>query len=166
MSKEERKAISEIRTWGNKLVRLQDKGARFVVIDRSEYCDKILDNMKSGGHHKITSNDPTQEHVRCVLNWAKKWEKADQIGEDVVMFACLRNAKSGSITGLTKSHKESYPLRVVMLLLLAIGNLSAFTEYYLSPLARQHPAYIKDTTHLVTNLQKIKEERVFPLEHY
>ena len=26
----------------------------------------------------------------------------------------------------------------------------------------QHPAYIKDTTHLLTKLQKMREERVFP----
>ena len=41
---------------------------------------------------------------------------------------------------------------------MAIENLSAFTEYYLSPLARQHPAYIKDMTHSLTELQKIREE--------
>ena len=76
LSKEERKAISEIRTWDNRLVRLQDKGARFVVIDRNQYSDKIVDNMKSVGHRKMTLNDPTEEHMRCVLNWAKKWEKA------------------------------------------------------------------------------------------
>ena len=92
--------------------------------------------MKSGGHHKITLNDPTQEHMRCVLNWARKWEKTDQIGEDVFKFACLRNAKPGDITGLIKSHKEGYPLRVVTTGCgTAIENLSAFTEYFLSPLA-------------------------------
>ena len=119
--------------------------------------------MKSGSHHKITLSDPAQEHMRCILNWARKWEKADQIGEDVFKFACLSNAKPGNITGLIKSHKEGYPLCVVITGCgTAIENLSAFTEYYLSPLARQHPAYIKDTTHLLTKLQKIREERVFP----
>ena len=33
-------------------------------------------------------------------------------------------------------------------------NLSAFTEYFLGPLAQKHPLYIKDTTHF---LNKIKE---------
>ena len=71
LSKEERKVISEIRTWDNRLVRLQDKGARFVVINRDEYCDKIVDNVKSGGHQKITLNDPTQKNLRWVFYWAK-----------------------------------------------------------------------------------------------
>ena len=45
----------------------------------------------------------------------------------------------------------------------ATENLSAFTEYYLVPLAGKHPSYLKDTTHLLTKLQKISEERTFPL---
>ena len=99
---------------------------------------------------------PCKEHMRCVLNWARKWEKADQIGEDVFMFACLNNAKSGNITGLIKSHKEGYPLRVVTTGCGTVTeNLSAFTEYYLSPLSRENPVYIQDTTHLPTKLQKI-----------
>ena len=97
------------------------------------------------------------------LDWAKKWEKTDQIGEDVFKFACLSNAKPDNITGLIQSHKEGCPLRVVTTgCSTAIRSLSAFTEYYLSPLARQHQAYIKDTTHLLTKLQKFREERVFP----
>ena len=123
--------------------------------------------MKSGGHHKITLNDPTQEHMRCVLNRAKKWEKADQIGEDVFKFACLSNAKLGNITGLIKSHKEGYPLHVVTTGCgTAIENLSAFTECYLSPLAGQHPAYIKDTTHCLKNFKRLGKRGYFPLEHY
>ena len=62
-----------------------------------------------------------------------------------------------------KSHKQGYPLRVVTTACgTSIENLSAFTEYYLSPLARQHPAYIKYTTHLLTKRQKIREQSVFP----
>ena len=75
LSKEERKAISDIRTWDNRLARLQDKCARFVVIDRNEYCDKIIDNMKSGGHHKINLNDPTQKHMRCVWTGLKSGKR-------------------------------------------------------------------------------------------
>ena len=38
--------------------------------------------------------------MRCVLTWAKKWEKADQTGEHVFTFVCLSNAKPGNITGV------------------------------------------------------------------
>ena len=40
-------------------------------------------------------------------------------------------------------------------------SCNKYIHIYISPLARQHPAYIKDTTHLLTKLQKIREERVF-----
>ena len=127
LRKEERTAIFEIKNWDDRIVRLQDKGSRFVVMDRKEYCNKVINNMKSGGHHKTTLDDPTQKYVKLVSKWAAKWERANQIGEDVINFVCTVNAKLGNVTGLIKSHKEGYPLRV------AIENLSAFTEYYLAP---------------------------------
>ena len=86
--------------------------------------------MKLGGHHKTTLDDPTHKHVRLVSKWAARWERADQIGEDVINFVCTVNAKPGNITGLIKSYKEGYPLRVVTTGCgTAIENLSAFTEY-------------------------------------
>ena len=44
--------------------------------------------MKSGRHHKTTLVDPTHKHVQLVSKWAAKWERANQIGEDVINFVC------------------------------------------------------------------------------
>ena len=39
-------------------------------------------------------------------------------------------------------------------------NLSAFTEYFLGPLAQKHPSYIKDITHFLNKIKEIGEIRV------
>ena len=38
MNKNERKAIKNIKRWDNRIVRLQDKGSRFIILDRQTYC--------------------------------------------------------------------------------------------------------------------------------
>ena len=63
--------MKKIKSWDNRVVRLQDKGARFIVLDKQSYCDKILDNITSGGSHKTVQPDPTAKHEEIVLKWAK-----------------------------------------------------------------------------------------------
>ena len=41
ITKEEREALKEIKTWKNYCARVQDKSSRFVVISNDEYCKKV-----------------------------------------------------------------------------------------------------------------------------
>ena len=60
MNKNERKAMKNIKKWDNRIVRLQDKGSRFIILDRLTYSEKISYNMTVGGSHKIVQNDLTK----------------------------------------------------------------------------------------------------------
>ena len=60
MNKNERKARKNIKKWDNRIVRLEDKGSRFIILDRLTYCEKISYNMTVGGSHKIVQNDLTK----------------------------------------------------------------------------------------------------------
>ena len=41
ITKKERVDLKEIKTWQICCVRVQDKGSKFVVISKDEYCDKV-----------------------------------------------------------------------------------------------------------------------------
>ena len=138
-----------IRNWNDRIVRLQDKGSRFTLVEREEYKQKITKNMAEGGSHKIITQDPTRKHMNIVSKWARHWVNEGEIDETTYNFMTSPRAKPGNVTGLIKAHKEDYPLRIITTgCSTAIEHLSAFTEYYLAPLARKHPSYIKDTTHM------------------
>ena len=88
----------------------------------------------------------------------KYWFYEGEIDEHVYNFVTRSNNKPGNITGLVKAHKENYPFRVLTTGCgTAIENLSAFTEFFLGPLAQTHPAYIKDTTHFLNKIKDISE---------
>ena len=43
LSKDEKAALKDIRYWYKSVVRVQDKGSRFVVLDNEDYIEKVED---------------------------------------------------------------------------------------------------------------------------
>ena len=41
LSKDEKAALKDIRNWDKNVVRVQDKGSRFVVMDNEDYVKKV-----------------------------------------------------------------------------------------------------------------------------
>ena len=41
LNAEERIALKEINNWEDKVVRVQDKGSRFVIMDKQDYVTKV-----------------------------------------------------------------------------------------------------------------------------
>ena len=74
-----------------------------------------------------------------------------------------KEAKSGVAFGNIKTHKVGNPLRLITSCCgTAIENLSAFTEFYLQPLARELPSFIKDTTDLLNRIEDLNQSGPFP----
>ena len=68
--------------------------------------------------------------------------------------------KPGVAFGNVKTHKESNPLRLITSCCgTAIERLSAFTEFYLKPLAQKLPSFVKDTTDLINKIQNLNREK-------
>ena len=62
--------------------------------------------------------------------------------------------------GNVKTHKEGNPLRLITSCCgTAIERLSAFTEFYLTPLAQKLPSFVKDTTDLINKIQNLNREK-------
>ena len=41
LNKEEKLALKEMKSWDDKVIRVQDKGLRFVVLDTNNYIEKV-----------------------------------------------------------------------------------------------------------------------------
>ena len=99
--------------------------------------------MAEGGSRKIVTQDPTKKHINIVSKWARHWVNEREINETIYNFITSQRAKPGNVIGLIKAHKEDYPLGIITTgCSTAIEHLSAFTEYYLPPLAHKHPSYL------------------------
>lgn len=78
-----------------------------------------------------------------VESWCSKWLGKGEISPEVAKWVLNKEARPGVAFGNIKKHKTSNPLRLVTSCCgMAIENLSAFTEFYVQPLARKLPLFI------------------------
>ena len=162
LSKGERSALKELKN-SDVTIRIQDKGSRFALINSNEYNDKMLGQLNNPLHYKVLNSDPTTKHLGVVEQWCSKWLQRSEISPQIASWIVNTKAKPGVAFGNIKMHKKDNPLRLITSCCgTAIENLSAFTEFYLQPLARKQPSFIKDTTDLLNRIQKLNEQGPFP----
>ena len=163
LSKRERVALKELRNDSNVVIRIQDKGSRFVLIDGKEYEEKMFGQLNNQLHYKTLQSDPTSKHLASVDSWCSKWLGKGEISPEVAKWVLNKEAKPGVAFGNIKTHKAGNPLRLITSCCgTAIENLSAFTEFYLQPLARNLPSFIKDTTDLLNKIEDLNKSGPFP----
>ena len=165
LSPGERKALSTLRDVDGLTIKIQDKGSKFVVIDKEVYDAKMKEQLENPLHYEKIDSDPSTEFVDVISQWGKKWLERGQISEEIAQWVTNKNAKPGKAFGTIKTHKEGNPLRLITSCCgTAIENLSAFTEFYLKPLAQGLPSFVKDTTHLLQKIEDLNKMGPFPKE--
>ena len=83
--------------------------------------------------------------------------------KNIANWVVNNKAKPGKAFGTIKTYKEGNPLRLITSCCgTAIENLSAFTEFYLKPLAQMLPSFVKDTTHLLQKIEDLNKTGPFP----
>ena len=165
LSPGERRALSTLREIDGLTIKIQDKGSKFVVIDTDDYEAKMKEQLRNPLHYEKLDSDPSKDFVNVISQWSKKWLKKGQINEDIAQWVVNDNAKPGKAFGTIKTHKEDNPLRLITSCCgTAIENLSAFTEFYLKPIAQGLPSFIKDTTHLLQKIEDLNRTGPFPKE--
>ena len=162
---EEQDALRYLRSNKDISIRIQDKGSRFVILNSTDYVDKMDRYLKNNANFSKLDFDITETIMTKVDNWAKEWFLKGEINQTVVDFVCNVQAKPAKNYGLVKTHKPGQKLRVITAgTCSAVSNLSAFMERFLGPLSRSQKPLLVDTTdflnlieHLNTSFSLIPE---------
>ena len=158
LTKKERLALKELKSDSERIIRIQDKGSRFVLISRKDYTSKMLDQLQNPLHSRQLSLNPSDDHLNIVQAWCDKWLSEGQISQEIAEWVGCSKAKPGVAYGNVKTHKPNNPLRLITSCRgTAIERLSEFTEFYLKPLAQKLPSFIKDTTHLLQKIEQVND---------
>ena len=162
LSSREHLALKNLRN-PTTVIRMQDKGSRFVLLNSVDYEEKVLGQLQNDLHYKPLHSDPTAKHVYLVEKWCSKCLQKGEISPKIADWVNNKKAKPGVAFGNVKTHKEGNPLRLITSCCgTQIENLSAFTEFYLQPLACKLPSFIKDTTDLLNRIEQINNDGPFP----
>ena len=155
LTKEER---SQLRSWrkdnlfntdSNLIMRLQDKGNRFIFVDKAIDIEKAEEQIARSSFEKI-DHDPTSSHIKIVSSWADRWHQRGEICAGWKFFIINNSAQPGKNSTLYKTHKTGTPVRLLTTgCNTAIENLSKYIETVCSPLALNVPTRIRDTSHIL-----------------
>ena len=120
----------------------------------------MLEQLNNSLHYNRVESDPTFEHFEKIKNWERNWLAEGQINEEIAPWIASLEPKPGVAFGNVNTHKEGNPLRLITSCCgPAMERLSAFTEFYLKPLAQKLPSFVKDTTDLINKIQNLNRDK-------
>jgi hypothetical protein len=136
-------------------IRMQDKGSRFVIVDKPQDIEKAEAQISRSSFRKV-DHDLTNTHINKVESWATKWRDKNAISKSWFEFIVNNKATPGKNSTMYKTHKPNIPVRLLTTgCNTAIENLCRFVEKHTYPLAESLPSRIKDTAHLLEIIDEI-----------
>ena len=156
ITREERKAIRELKEDKSRMVLTADKGVALVVIDTEEYKKKAQELLQQPTYQLIPT-DPTSRYKNKLINLLKSIKAEGGITEAVYRKLYPTGAGSPKFYGLPKIHKEGMPLRPIVS---SIGAVTYHTSKELSriikPLVGRSPYHIQNSKDFIQQIQGIQ----------
>ena len=112
LSKDEKKALKEIKSWDDKVVRVQDKGSRFAILENEVYEEKIQQQIDRSSFKEL-KDDPSKLFQQKINNWIEKWYAKKVIDNSWKDFISCDSPSAGKMYGLVKTHKANNPVRII-----------------------------------------------------
>ena len=151
ITREERKAIDELRRDKNKMILTADKGVSMVVMDRDDYNHKAEALLLESAYKPIP-NDPTNKDKIKLITLLKSIKTEGGINEATYKKLYPTGAGSPKFYGLPKIHKEGTPLRPIVS---SSGAVSYSTSKELSRILKP---LVGKSPHLICNNQDFMEQ--------
>ena len=157
LSKDEKKALKEIKSWNNRVVRVQDKGSRFFILENETYEEKEQHQIDRSSFKEL-KDDPSKLFQEKVNNWIEKWHANKVIDNSWKSFVSCDSPSAGKMYGLIKNHKVDNPVRIITSgCNTEVENLSIFVEKVLYSEAEKIPSRIKDTNHMLDIIDNLND---------
>ena len=86
-----------MKSWGDKVIRVQDKGWRFVVLNTDNYIEKV-GNQINRSSFEGPNTDPSAKFKQRVNNWLEKW--SDKVNNEWKQFIKPDNCNAGKMYGM------------------------------------------------------------------
>ena len=137
------------------VIRMQDKGNKFVIVDKQIDLLKAEQQITKSSMEPIT-DDPTQEITSRVIRWCAKWRNAGKLSLEWEKHIVNNDATAAQNTPFYKTHKTGTPVRLLTSgCNSATEGLSSFVEKKCAPLAQNMKSRIKDNNHMLEIIDEI-----------
>ena len=148
MTSQEHQTLHHLQNLRDITIKPADKGGAIVIMNTTEYNDKILSLLNDKKYYCPIEHDTTKDRateVTTLIQYLYTTHKLDK--RTTKRLLPPQTLRTPLFYGLPKIHKTDTPLRPIV-----SGNdsptenLSIYVDNVLQPLAQNLPSYIRDTT--------------------
>ena len=156
ITKEEQKALNELKKDNNRVILTADKGTCLVVMDKEEYINKAQDLLKEETY-RVIPEDPTNKQKNKLIQLLKKIETEGGINEENYKKMYPTGAGIPKFYGLPKVHKAGVPLRPIVSSRGSVTyNTSKELATILKPLAGRSSFSVQNNMDFVEQVKNIR----------
>ena len=113
ITKEELKALNELKKDQERIILATDKGVALVVMNKTDYINKSEELLNTSTYKRIPK-DPTNRQKARLINILKKIKSEGGLSGDSYKKMYPTGAVSPKYYGLPKIHKAGTPLRPII----------------------------------------------------
>ena len=156
ITKEEKKALAELRRDNNRIILTAEKRVSMVVMNEEEYITKVQELLDQPAYKPILT-DPTTKYKNKLISLLKTIRT--EVGINEVIYRRLYPTGAGypKFYGLPKVHKEGKPFRPIVS---SIGAVTYETSKELSrilkPLMGKSPYQVQNNQEFLQHLEGIQ----------
>ena len=155
ITKEERKAITELKKDPTRMILTADEGVSVVVMDTEEYNKKAEELLQQPTYKPIPTH-PTSRYKNKLINMLKSIKADRSISEAIYKRLYPSGAGSPKFYGLPKIHKEVMPLGPIVS---STGAITYATSKELSrilkPLVGRSQYHVQNTQDFIQQIEGI-----------
>ena len=157
LTRKERLALKQLTTNHDLIINKADKGSTIVVRSTTDYIREGLEHLSDPNTYIQLERDYTQEVTNTIRRTLHKLKINGLLSPKMADFCCPPNkVRTACIYFLKKIHKSPMGIRpIVSTIDSATANLAEFLDIYLQPIMKNLPAYLKDTTHFISEISDI-----------
>ncbi|XP_045492134.1 uncharacterized protein LOC123691667 [Colias croceus] len=153
ISRSESIALKHLRKNEDIIVLRADKGNATVIMDTSDYNNKMSEILSDENTYKKVDKDPTNKVMKQTTDLINKHKTTLNLDTKYLIPSCVKPPK---MYGLPKIHKTNTPLRpIVSQIDTPTQKLSQHMSRVLAPLRGNTSAYVKDSYHFVEILKDL-----------
>ena len=155
ITKEEKKALKELREDQDRMVLTADKGVAMVVMDRKEYQEKV-ENLLVSTAYKTIPADPTNKMKAQLIQMLRRLKRETNMDEGMYRTMYPTGCTAPKFYGLPKVHKTGTPLRPIVSSRGSITyGVAKVIAKVLKPLVGKLPHHIQSTSDFVSKVREI-----------
>ena len=157
LSKHELKAINNLRKDESIIITPADKGKALVVMDKTEYVQKMEEKFSDTSTYVKMNRDPTQEIKDELAGQLHELLESGMIDKGLHRQLCPNTTQNPRASSSPKIHTEGYPLRkIVDSMNSVVKNIDKYESRIIKTYTLNNPSSIRNSKEFVDKLKDLK----------